>query len=251
MKFLFCLLYCGMLVVGVVGQPEPLDRTLFDAVERPNCEDLLVRLDGFALKVAYSPEDMSGQIVLLPGPNPIANAKLEKFLKRFISQKTLHDRVSVRNAKPGDAIRVELWVVTTVETADGKGHGPLTRDLSMIARPILFDSDLFQMYVDQEKTAFVGVDCAACCISTLDWSLLSEFLDANRELIPYVVIRGRRSRHSAIRAQLDRDMAEAGFRGSKVRFLFMNKNLVNSNDFSEVAVFMTPKIIKSARVSSC
>lgn len=110
----------------------------------------------------------------------------------------------------------------------------------------MFDSDLFEMFIERRKRKFVGVSCSACCISNLDWNLLGEFLDANPNLIAYVVIRGRPGRHRALKAELNRDMPDAGFTKRRVKYLFAKKNLVNTSHFSEVAVFLSPKNIRSA-----
>lgn len=247
MKILLNLFCFCLFTVSIFGQTDSQAMKLFDSVDKPNCEDLLARLDAFTVYLAYSPTPSIGQIVFSPGSDPIANAKYEKYLKiRLISRK-LQDKVLVQSTKPREMIRFEFWV-GPVGTTKNQEKEPLTRVLPITPHPILFDSDLFEMFVDRGKRAFVGVSCAACCISNLDWHLLSEFLDANRKLIPYVVIRGRPSRHQAIKSHLIREMRDAGFNVGTIKFFFEKKNLVNSNNFSEVAVFVSNKTIRTAKM---
>lgn len=233
--------FCITLVVRANGQ----EMKLIDAVEHFNCEDLLARLDYFSIHVANNSTPSVGQIILFPGLKPIENAKHENYLRQYVVRRKLEDKVFVATAEAKEKLRIEFWSGPTGAERPFQVR-KLTRKLPTSATPILFDSDLFEMFVDKRKVTFVGVSCSACCISNLDWRLLGEFLDANLELIPYVVIRGSASRHRALRSELERDMREAGFTVKKIRYVFASKNLINTSHFSEVAIFLSPNEFRSA-----
>jgi hypothetical protein len=240
-QLFFAIVFCISLIVQANGQK----MELIDAVDRPDCEDLLARLDFYSHQVAYNSMTSIGQIILFPGLEPIENAKYEKYVRAYVVRRKVQDKLFVYTAEAKERLGVEFWS-GPVGTKRTVGERTLTRKLSAVAGPILFDSDLFEMFIDKRKRKFVGVSCSACCISNLDWNLLSEFLDANPNLIAYVVIRGRPSRHRALKAELNRDMRDAGYNERRTKYLFAGKNLVNTSHFSEVAVFLSPKNIRSA-----
>ena len=219
---------------------------MFDVAERFTCEELLARLDRFSLKVAYSPEPNVGEIILYAGPDPIENAKHLKYLQRYLDRRNIKDLITVTSAEPGNRFRIEFWTgpssaKRTLESV------PLNLKLAKVTRPIVFDTDVFEMYVDKGKRRFVGYYCAACCISSLDWNLLSQILVANPNLNTYLVIRGKASRHRLLAARIKDHMRDADLDKKKVKFLYANKNIASSNDLSEFAIYLTPGRIRSAR----
>ncbi len=240
--FVFFLVLGLATAIPSLGQ----EMTLFDAVEKFNCEDLLARLDGFSHHVAYDPTPSIGEVVLIPGPNPIENAKHAKYLQSYVFRRKLPDKLTVAVTKPQGQMRVEFWSGPVGSKRTLVSH-TLSLKLSNVTSPIVFDSDLFEMYVDKGKRHFVGVGCAACCISVLDWDLLSQVLDANPNLSTYLVIRGKPSRHRLLTAGIRGYMRDANFNEKKVKFLYANKNIVDSNQFTEFAIYLSPSIIRSAR----
>lgn len=218
---------------------------LRDLAELPNCEYLLRTLEVNTLDVVNDKDQPNGHVILHPGRNPIENAQYEKYIRRYIVRLKLQDRIFLHITEPSNKLKIEFWrgnagIVPTFR------YWKTSRDLKETTKPILFDSDLFEMFVENGKKHFVGVNCAACCISSLDWFLLSEFIDANPTLRVYVVIRGNRSRHLALRNHVQAELADAGISGTIIKYLFSGKNLVNSRNFSEVAVFLSAKTINSA-----
>jgi hypothetical protein len=184
--------------------------------------------------------------VLFGGRDPIQNVAYEKYLKRFfVIRKLAPSRIKVITGPPGQKLRIEFW-------ASPPGYSPkvettaLTRHLEKSRQPISFDGDLYERYVDAGKTSFVGYGCAACCITSMDWWTLDEFLSANPGTIAYVVIRGRRSRAVQLRSYLAQEIRETGIPYKKVVYLFAAKNLVNLARFNEVEVFISSSRIKTA-----
>lgn len=226
MNLLRQLLFSTLLSICVVSLSNGQEMKLIDTIEQPNCEYLLARLDFFSLDVLYNSTHSIGQIILRPGLDPIENAKHEQYVRTCVMRRKIQDRLFVYTADLNDKLRIELWSGPVGSERNMKAQA-LTRRLPTVTKPILFDSDLFEMFYDKRKRKFVGTSCSACCISNLDWKLLSEFLAADPNLKLYIVIRGRKSRHGAIKSYLDRDMRESDFKNRNVKYLFASKNLVN------------------------
>jgi hypothetical protein len=241
-RHLFLLVLCVAATLPSHGQ----EMTLFDTGEQFNCEDLLARLDRFSLQIAHNPTASIGEIILYPGPDPIESAKHAKYLQRYLDQRDLNDLITITVTAPRERFRIEFWTGLSAAKRTLE-NVPITLKLPKVTRPIVFDTDLFEMYVEKGKRQFVGYDCAACCISNLDWNLLSQILVANPNLKTYLVIRGKPTRHRLLTAEIKGEMRDANFDGKRVKFLYANKNIEGSSALSEFAVYLTQEPVRSAR----
>jgi hypothetical protein len=233
-----------MVVLPSHGQ----EKVLLDELEKPACENLLARLDFFTANVGRNSIQSAGEIVLFQGPDPIENAKYLKFLRRYIIQRKVSDLIAVSVAASGKNLRIEFRL-GPISAKRQINNSPINLKLPNVSGPFLFDSGLFEMFPGGGggERRFFGVACSACCISNLDLDLLSQVLDANPKLTAYVIIRGKRSRHRLLTAEIEREMQEFEFDPKRVRFLYENRNLENSEEFSELEIHLSPKPIRDAR----
>lgn len=240
---LFFLLLIGVFAVLPSNCQEMV---LLDEFEKTTCEDLLARLDFFTVRVGHNSIPSVGAILLYQGPDPIENAKYLKYLRRYIIRRKVSDLLTVIVAEPRDILRIEFWIGPTTAKRHLNSF-PIDLKLPTIVRPFLFDSDLFEMFPGGGERRFVGVACSVCCISNLDWDLLSQVLDANPKLSTYVIIRGKLSRNRLLTAEIEREMRESKFDPKRVTFLYENRNLVNSKELFELEIHLSPKSIRSVR----
>ena len=91
-----------------------------------------------------------------------------------------------------------------------------------------------------EKPTFLPAGCDSGCINTLDFYLLSGFLNANPQLRAFVIIHAKKLKNARkVKDILANEAVEdAGISSNRLNFLFGGRNKVNVNDFFDVVVYL-------------
>lgn len=236
-----------LLAYGVVANgQEPSVPVLFDEFRSYNCEDLLARLDNFALELQN--RKTNGVVVFYKSPDPINNIFTYRFLNGHkVTRKLFHTYMVVPvndQSKSG----IEFWIgggpkqlKTSIPTFDlGLANG---------SNPVYFSGDLFERVKIEGKWTFTSWDCAACCINWLHLGLLQEFLAENKGAKAYFVLRGNKARADLLKTYLLKEATDSKFPHSKMRFIYAGRKMINDHGkFIEVEAFISKIETKSPKI---
>jgi hypothetical protein len=239
--FLLCLVQISL------SQGSTADLELVDELGSFNCEDLLSRLDSFAVNLKEN--KTQGYVVFYKSSDTVNNMFVSNFLNRHKKMRQLGEfTYTVIPTEKAGKSGVELWMSRGgKEPVASKIPPSYVLDLRNETEPVFFEGELFESAKIDDKPTFVGLSCEACCIGWLNLGLLSNFLDANPESRAYFIIRGTRSKAKQLKEFLLREADQSGLSHSRMRFIYAGKRMINSKkNFVEVETFISLRETKSA-----
>lgn len=184
-KVIFILLLFTFCEISFAQKAEE-DLILRDSFSEFNCEDLLARLDGFAIEIYKNPESV-GYIVINDDSNAIKNKFLEQYITNYVLFRKFNKNQFVIIPAIKNEHKIELWISRDGKTKPNKKPHNFTFDLSKTEEPITFVIDTVEITKIDGKLTYFG-DCSACCIETINLNLLSEFLKSNPKLNAHIKI---------------------------------------------------------------
>jgi hypothetical protein len=187
LKFILALLILFTSFQICIGQEKP-KLQLFDAVTEPNCEDLLGRLDNFAV-YARQNSVFVGYVVLHGGLNPIENKFYETFITgHWRTRKLDENRFRLLTAKGEQKLKVEFWI-----SRDGEKPQITEQKIEYLLpdtnKSYLFVEDSVEVAKIEGKLDYIANGaCAACCLTHFNPFMLFKFLEVNPQMNAEILI---------------------------------------------------------------
>ena len=241
---IFAAIFLVFLLLVPLCSAQESDLVRFDEATPPNCEYIAAVVDRLAAEI--NDKNLQGYVVIYTGPDPVKNAFLINYVSLYKKFRRFDDRIYQRIVAAGHGSpKVEFWVSKNGAKPNVK-EVPIDYKLTESAEPIHFVDDLLEIVKINGKVTELSVGCDACCIESINYYLLSRFLETNPKTKAYFIVRGR-SRGAAKRLeQIIRDVIkETEIDPNQIRMLYAGRNKINDQKFFEVEVFLSSKEIKS------
>lgn len=187
MKILLPLLLLIFACQITFGQ-EKQDLKLFDSISELselNCEDLLVKLDGFNIETLNHPNS-KGYILIKNGENQLDNVFYHLSIKNYLqSRKIPQEKSKLVSVKGEKQIKLEFWISENGEKPNFKEEN-FSYKLNE-TKSHHFVEESMELAKTEGKNYLIG-DCSACCIRTSSYGILANFLNANPNLDAKIII---------------------------------------------------------------
>lgn len=158
---------------------------LVDSFSELNCEDLLVRLDGFNIEIFNHPNS-KGYILIKNGENQLDNVFYHLFIKDYVhSRKIPQEKSQLISVKGDKQINIEFWMSEGGEKPNFTEEN-FNYKLNETKSHYFVEESVELAKIDG-KNILIG-DCSACCIRTFSSEILANFLNANPNLDAKIII---------------------------------------------------------------
>lgn len=215
--FLIIFIFIISLFKITFSQETKEDLQLFDSVSVFNCEDLLSRLDGFAVSIMQNPNSV-GFVVIYDNNNPIDNKFLEKFIRNYSEfRKFDKNRFKILSAKSEQGKRIDFLINPNGSKQPNIKVANFSFVLPKTEKPILFIRDWVVIEKIDGNLTYFG-ECSACCIKRIDLDFLADFLNANPQLNTQIKIYGKSRNYTKKLEKLVRDDLINNYKISVNRF---------------------------------
>ncbi len=206
MRFALVFFIVNATVATIFAQSNA-DLRLVDEIGSPNCDDLMVRLDGFFADVTRASE-LTGYIVVHGGLDPIENLIALRTVEGHVSfRKVSSARIVVLSTNDQDEFRIRFW-----KSKDGTK--PLLKAAKINAvlpagkHRVRFTEDTVELDTFEGKETFSVHGCEVCCIRSIsNLRMLSDLLQRNPKFDAEFLIKARsRSIYLRVATVLRKDL---------------------------------------------
>lgn len=214
-----------MLLLFAFGKTAPAqeesqnDLQVFDSFSGYNCEELLSRLDAFAINGLGRNQNSKGYVVIYGADDSIKNKFLERYVNGYReSRKIDKNRFVIITTKAAPDFKVEFLLSKSGKTKPNVTEEVFPFVLTKTDKPVMFVRETVEVVKREGKWHYYG-DCPACCIESYYSDFLAEYLKANPTLYARIRIFGRSKDHKEKLSSLIREELITEYEVSSNRFL--------------------------------
>ncbi len=211
------------------------DLVLVESFEKPNCELLIAELDNLMIRTQNKPET-SGYVVIHGGQNPIDNIIWERAVRWHLKlRKYDPKKISVLTTRSNQNFKIDLFVAANATKPTGEDE-----NFSYVlpnAKPILFASDAVSIIKIDGKETYLNAGCEVCCLDSLDFNILSAFLEANPQLKAEIRIinRSKKMADKLSRIILDEAVNDYKISSDRINIKYGGKGKRDKSDSIEIS----------------
>jgi len=201
------------------AQENQSDLQVFDSFSAYACEDLLSRLDAFAINGLGQNQNAKGYVVIYGADDSIKNKFLERYINDYReSRKIDKNRFVIIPTKSAPDFKVEFLISKSGKTKPNVTEEAFPFVLTKSDKPVMFVRETVEVVKREGKWHYYG-DCPACCIESYYSDFLAEYLKANPKLYARIKIYGRSKDLKEKLASLIREELVTKYEVSSNRFL--------------------------------